>query len=89
MQQLFDICVRHVIIADHYLSFTSSAMVSILALSNLMVVYLSHEHAVIMGRKTWELIPPKFRPMPGRINVILSRTTTVDATDDVLVASSL
>ena len=46
-------------------------------------------NAVIMGRKTWESIPPKFRPLPGRINIILSRTTTVDATGDVLVASSL
>ena len=46
-------------------------------------------NAVIMGRKTWESIPPKFRPLPGRINVILSRTTTVDASGDVLVASSL
>jgi dihydrofolate reductase len=30
-------------------------------------------HAVVMGRKTWESIPPRLRPLPGRRNVVLSR----------------
>lgn len=27
---------------------------------------------LIMGRKTWDSLPAKFRPLPGRINVVIS-----------------
>jgi dihydrofolate reductase len=30
-------------------------------------------HRVIMGRKSWESLPIKFRPLPKRINVVISR----------------
>jgi len=30
-------------------------------------------HHVIMGRKTWDGIPPKFSPLPGRVNIIVTR----------------
>lgn len=28
---------------------------------------------VIMGRRTWESLPPRFRPLPGRTNIVVSR----------------
>lgn len=31
------------------------------------------QNAVLMGRKTYESILPKFRPLSGRVNVVLSR----------------
>ncbi|MEW2508098.1 dihydrofolate reductase [Amycolatopsis sp. CA-161197] len=30
--------------------------------------------AVLMGRRTWESLPPRFRPLPGRRNLVLSST---------------
>jgi dihydrofolate reductase len=30
-------------------------------------------HTVIMGRLTWESLPAKFRPLPGRRNVVVTR----------------
>lgn len=28
---------------------------------------------VIMGRKTWDSLPPKFRPLPDRLNLVVTR----------------
>ncbi|MDI1340666.1 dihydrofolate reductase [Polaromonas sp.] len=28
---------------------------------------------VLMGRKTWDSLPPKFRPLPGRTNIVITR----------------
>ncbi|KGJ73491.1 dihydrofolate reductase [Cryobacterium roopkundense] len=52
--------------------------------------------AVIMGRKTWESLPERFRPLPGRLNIVLTRslgwnsmgTVVVHALDDALVAAN-
>ena len=37
-------------------------------------------HPVIMGRKTWDSLPPRFRPLPGRTNVVVTRQTDWQAT---------
>ena len=36
----------------------------------------------IMGRKTWESIPERFRPLPGRINVVISRSPSLEIKAD-------
>lgn len=34
---------------------------------------LTAGHTVLMGRKTWESLPPRFRPLPGRRNIVITR----------------
>ena len=34
---------------------------------------LTMGHTVVMGRRTWESLPARFRPLPGRRNVVLTR----------------
>jgi len=56
-------------------------------------------NAVVMGRKTWESIPRKFRPLAGRLNVVVTRNaekllagiedSSEEKQDEVLVVSSL
>jgi dihydrofolate reductase len=28
---------------------------------------------VVMGRRTWDSLPPRFRPLPGRANIVVTR----------------
>ncbi len=49
---------------------------------------LTLAHTVVMGRLTWESLPPKVRPLPGRRNVVVSRQSDFMA-DGATVVSSL
>ena len=53
----------------------------------------SKKNVVIMGRKTWQSLPVKFRPLAQRINVVLSRNPSIrkelDIPENVIVAKSL
>jgi dihydrofolate reductase len=36
-------------------------------------------HAVVMGRRTWQSLPARFRPLPGRRNIVVTRDAAFDA----------
>lgn len=42
---------------------------------------------VIMGRRTWESLPEPFRPLPGRVNVVVTRENGCKAEGAVVVGS--
>jgi dihydrofolate reductase len=52
-----------------------------------ILIALQSRNAVIMGRKTWESIPPKFRPLRDRTNVVITRATGLNAEGGFLVGS--
>jgi dihydrofolate reductase len=44
-------------------------------------------HTVVMGRRTWDSLPTRARPLPGRRNVVLSRQTDFTVDGAVVVGS--
>jgi dihydrofolate reductase len=42
---------------------------------------------VVMGRRTWESLPERFRPLPGRRNVVLTRDPGFEAPGAEVVTS--
>jgi dihydrofolate reductase len=45
-------------------------------------------NAVLMGRRTWDSVPEKYRPLPDRLNIVITRGAP-PVPDGVLVAGSL
>ena len=46
-------------------------------------------HSVVMGRKTWDSIPAKWRPLDNRTNVVVTRNHDLELPEHVIKASSL
>ena len=47
------------------------------------------QNALIMGRKTWESIPPKFQPLKNRLNVVISKSLNKEDTKYVQLSTKL
>src|SRR5688572_16262883 len=48
---------------------------------------VTYGHHVLMGRKSYESIPEKFRPLDGRVNIIVTRQNNFKAEGCQVVAS--
>lgn len=48
---------------------------------------LTTNQVIIMGRKTWESIPEKFRPLPNRENIVITRQTDYQASGAIVIGS--
>lgn len=46
------------------------------------------QNLVIMGRKTWESIPPRHRPLKGRINLVLTENPSLCLPPEVVICHS-
>lgn len=44
-------------------------------------------HPVIMGRRTWESLPARFRPLPGRTNIVITSSPEWAAPDAIRAGS--
>lgn len=60
------------------LSSTSASSTASNSTNGIDEVVETKMNAVIMGRKSWEGIPKRFRPLGGRRNVIVSRQADYD-----------
>ena len=47
---------------------------------------LKKKNVVVMGRKTWDSIPQEYRPLPNRMNIVLTRNKSLRLPEGVLKA---
>ena len=50
---------------------------------------MTTDTSVIMGRKTWDSLPERFRPLPNRENIVLTRSEDLEFPEGVIRAASL
>ena len=48
---------------------------------------LTMGHPIVMGRRTWDSLPDRFRPLPGRRNIVVTRNRAWQATGAEAVGS--
>lgn len=46
---------------------------------------LTYGHIVVMGRRTWESLPESVRPLPGRLNVVVTRNPPIDTQNTIYI----
>ncbi len=44
-------------------------------------------HYIILGRKNYESLPPKFRPLPNRTNIVITRQKNLELENTIVVNS--
>ena len=49
----------------------------------------ARRNAVLMGRVTWETIPAKWQPLPGRLNAVVTRQPGYVVPEGVIVAAGI
>lgn len=57
----------------------ASAQFSDVSTSASQLASQTPQNVVVMGRKTWDSIPPKFRPLPSRTNLVISRQESLSS----------
>lgn len=48
---------------------------------------LTMGHPIIMGRRTWDSLPEKYRPLPGRQNIVITSQSEFEAPGAIIVSS--